>query len=275
MGAPDWLTTVQGDVPLIVSMPHTGTQIAPEIVPHLVSPWRARRDADWWVDRLYDFAPMLGATFIRTDISRTVIDANRDPSGKSLYPGQNTTELCPSTTFDGEPLYLEGHAPDEAEIVDRRRRYFDPYHAALAQQIARLLSVHDKIVLFDAHSIRSRIPRLFDGELPHLNIGTNSGLSCAAALTVSVEAVCDASDFSRVTNGRFRGGYTTRHYGEPGKGIHAIQLELACRGYMEEPEQVSHENWPTPYDPVRAGALRALLERILVACLNFAVKDLP
>lgn len=273
MSARDWLAIVRGDAPLIVSMPHAGTKIAPEIVPHLVSPWRARMDADWRVDRLYDFAPALGATIIRTGVSRTVIDVNRDPSGKSLYPGQNTTELCPTTTFDGEPLYLGSHAPDDAEIAERRLHYFYPYHAAIMQEIARLRRSHSRVVLFDAHSIRSRIPRLFEGELPNFNIGTNGGASCATALTKSVEAVCDASEFSRVTDGRFKGGYTTRHYGEPTEGIHAIQLELACRGYMEEPEQVSFENWPSPYDPVRAEAMRALLERVLEACLNFAAKD--
>src|SRR5215469_9182655 len=172
-----WLSVSRNDTPLIVSMPHTGTGIPPDFESGLISLWLARKDADWWVEQLYDCAPGLGATVVRTAISRTVIDVNRDPSGRSLYPGQNTTELCPTTTFDGEPLYSAGHEPDVAKITRRRDRYFEPYHKALRAEIKRLLERHRKVVLFDAHSIRSRIPRLFEGELPHFNIGTNSGLS--------------------------------------------------------------------------------------------------
>lgn len=266
---PDWLTVARGAAPLIVSMPHTGTEIPREIEAGLISPWRARKDADWYVDKLYDFAPTLGATLIRTAISRTVIDVNRDPSGKSLYPGQATTELCPTTSFDGEPLY-KGSGPSEAEIARRRARYFDPHHAAIAAEIARLKEKHARIVLFDAHSIRSRIPRLFDGELPNLNIGTNNGATCDAQLTEAVERACAASDFSRVVNGRFKGGWTTRHYGQPQSGVHAIQLELACRGYMDEPGDPSPQNWPTPYDEARAAKMRSVLQRVLAACIAFA-----
>jgi formiminoglutamase len=260
---------------LIVSIPHTGAQIPGDIEERLVSPWLARKDADWWIEKLYDFAPGLSATVLRTDISRTVIDVNRDPSGKSMYPSQNTTELCPTATFDGEPLYRDGLAPSEQEIADRRTRYFDPYHAALATEIKRLRDEHDKIVLFEAHSIRSVIPRLFDGELPNFNIGTNSGASCARELTASIESLCAITEFSWTTNGRFKGGYTTRHYGRPENGVHAIQLELAARGYMDEPDVPSPENWPTPYKDARAAALRAVLRRILQACITFADEDRP
>jgi N-formylglutamate deformylase len=267
----DWLTIARGDAPLIVSIPHAGTDIPPEIEIELVSPWLARKDADWWVDRLYDFAPDFGATVIRTAISRSVIDVNRDPSGRSLYPGQATTELCPSTTFDGEPLYRKGsHPPDTTQIVARRLHYFDPYHAAIADEIARLRETHERVVLFEAHSIYSHVPRLFDGELPNFNIGTNSGASCAAELAKTVETVCNASRFSWVTNGRFKGGYTTRHYGEPQMGVHAVQLELGCRGYMEEPARISEKNWPTPYDEARAASMRNVLKDILTGCIRFA-----
>ncbi|HEY2069594.1 MAG TPA: N-formylglutamate deformylase [Rhizomicrobium sp.] len=261
---PDWLTIRRADAPLIVSMPHTGTEIPPDIEAQLVSPWLGREDADWHVEQLYDFDH--GATVIRTAMSRTVIDCNRDPSGASLYPGQATTELCPTTTFDGEPLTRE--AP--TDIDARRARWFDPYHAAIAAEIARLRQRHDRVVLFDAHSIRSRIPRLFDGELPNLNIGTNTGATCDVRLTDAVAAACAVSDFSYVINGRFKGGWTTRHYGKPETGVHAIQLELACRGYMDEPDAPSPDNWPTPYRNERAAPLRAVLERILEACLKFA-----
>lgn len=267
----DWLKITQGDAPLIVSIPHAGTQIPADIENELTSAWLARKDADWWVDRLYDFANDMGATIVRTEISRSVIDVNRDPSGRSLYPGQNTTELCPSTTFDGEPLYRKGIAPpDTTQIVARRLHFFDPYHAAIADEIARLRDAHERVVLFEAHSIRSHVPRLFDGELPNLNIGTNSGASCARELTATVEAVCDASRYSWVTNGRFKGGWTTRHYGEPALGVHAIQLELACRSYMEDPKKISEKNWPAPYDESRAAPMRAVLQAILEGCIKFA-----
>lgn len=266
-----WLSVIQGKAPLVVSMPHTGVDIPQDIESGLVSPWLARKDADWWVNLLYDFAHSLGATVIRTAISRTVIDCNRDPSGVSLYPGQTTTELCPTTTFDGEPVYRAGFMPDAAEIALRRSTFFDPYHAAIAGEISRLRASHTNIVLYDCHSIRSVVPRLFDGELPNFNIGTNNGVTCAPALTSAVEAACDASSFTRVTNGRFRGGYTTRHYGRPVDGVHAIQMELACRGYMREPSGVvAQGKWPTPYEHETAAPMRAVLTRVLEACIRFA-----
>ena len=264
-----WLTVHEGTAPLVVTMPHTGTDLR-DIEPTLESAWLGRKDADWWVHELYGFATDLGATVIRTSISRTVIDCNRDPSGVSLYPGQATTELCPTTTFDGEPLYRHRGTPDASEIARRRQLYFDPYHNALLSALTRLRSQHQAVVLYDCHSIRSRIPRLFDGALPNFNIGTNSGASCSPELTARIEAICDATDFVRVTNGRFKGGYTTRHHGRPTDGIHAVQMELACRGYMREPDSVNTGNWPTPYDEAFAAPMRAALERILAACVAFA-----
>jgi N-formylglutamate deformylase len=266
-----WLTVLRGSEPLVVSMPHTGTKIVAEIENGLVSESLARKDADWWIDKLYDFAPGLGATVIRTALSRTVIDVNRDPSGASLYPGQATTELCPTTTFDGEPLYRLGFAPGPVDIAARRRVYFEPYHRALVAEIARLRAQHAAVVLFDCHSIRSRIPRLFEGTLPNFNIGTYSGASCSPALTAGVEAICGEPSFTRVTNGRFKGGYTTRHYGRPQDGVHAIQMELACRGYMREPAgAVDADNWPSTYDEALAAPMRTVLERILRTCIDFA-----
>ncbi|HTQ14527.1 MAG TPA: N-formylglutamate deformylase [Rhizomicrobium sp.] len=267
----DWLTVARGEAPLIVSLPHTGTEIPGGIEARLVSPWLARKDTDWHVEKLYDFAPPLGATVIRTAICRTVIDCNRDPSGRSLYPGQATTELCPTTSFDGEPLYRDGEAPDAGEIADRRARWFEPYHAAIEGEIARLRARHARVVLFDAHSIRSRIPRLFDGELPHLNFGSNDGASCDPALLLAVESAAFASRFSRVTDGRFKGGWTTRNYGKPESGVHVLQLELAIRSYLDEPDAVTPDNWPAPYRDERAAALRAVLARILEACVRFSL----
>ena len=266
MSAPDLIELKRGDAPLLVSMPHTGTDIPREIEAELVSPWLARKDTDWWIDRLYDFAAELGATVLRTTISRTVVDVNRDPSGAPLYPGQPTTELCPTTTFDGEPLYRSGREPDEAEIARRRARYFDPYHAALSAELDRLRRRHGRVVLYDCHSIRSVVPRLFDGELPHMNIGTNSGASCDPSLQRGIEAVCSASSFSWVANGRFKGGWITRHYGRPDAGVHAVQMELACRAYMEEPVAVNEANWPKPYDIHRSRPMRDTLRGVLAKC---------
>ena len=266
----DFLEIARGPAPLLVSVPHTGTEIPPEIEADLVSPWLARKDTDWWIDKLYGFAGGLGATTIRTPISRTVIDVNRDPSGASLYPGRATTGLCPTETFDGEPLYRPGREPGEAEIARRRRLYFDPYHAALAAEIGRLRKAHPRIVLYDCHSIRSVVPRLFDGELPHMNIGTNSGASCDSGLQRQIEEVCAGSQFSCVANGRFKGGWITRHCGRPEEGVHAVQMELACRGYMEEPPEVNRTSWPGMCDRAAAEPMRRLCETLLVACIGFA-----
>jgi N-formylglutamate deformylase len=269
MNAP-WLEVRRGDAPLVVSFPHTGTDIPADIEAKLNSPWLSRKDADWWVHLLYDFVHNLGATTVRTALSRTVIDVNRDPSGVSLYPGQATTELCPTTTFDGEPLYSPGAEPDAAEIARRRAMYFDPYHDALAAELRRLRVLHAKVVLYEAHSIRSLVPRLFDGALPNFNIGTNSGASCSPSLTTAIEAACSGPGFTQVTNGRFKGGWTTRHYGDA-RHIHAVQMELACRGYMAEPsEPFSSDNWPSAYDPAKAAALRSALMSVMGACLAFA-----
>lgn len=266
-----WLHVSRGDAPLVLSVPHAGTQIPPELEARLVSAWLSRRDADWWVDRLYDFGTELGATIIRTELSRTVIDVNRDPSGASLYPGQATTELCPTTTFDGEPLYRDGQGPDAGDIAARRERYYDPYHQALRTEIARLRTKHPRVVLYDCHSIRSRIPRLFDGELPNFNIGTNSGRSCAQSLAAAVATECATTRLPHVIDGRFKGGYITRHYGRPDDGVHALQMELACRGYMlEPPGPVTEAVWPVPYDAAFATPMRTTLTRVLQACLAFA-----
>jgi N-formylglutamate deformylase len=269
MSLPDWIELSRGDAPLLVSIPHTGTDIPPEIEATLVSPWLSRKDADWWIDRLYAFSLELGATVLRTTISRTVIDVNRDPSGASLYPGQATTGLCPTETFDGEPLYKRSAEPDATEIARRTEAWFAPYHAALATEIARLREAHPRIVLYDCHSIRSVVPRLFDGELPHMNIGTNSGAGCDPTLQHRIADICAASPFSFVANGRFKGGWITRTYGDPTNGVHAVQMELACRGYMQDPPTVSETNWPTPYDEAFAAPMQQTLRQILQGCLDF------
>jgi N-formylglutamate deformylase len=269
MSEPAWLSFHRGEAPLIVSLPHTGTELA-AIEPPLVSPWLARKDADWHVERIYDFAASLDATILRTAMSRTLIDVNRDPSGASLYPGQATTELCPSTTFDGEPLYRDAGAPSTQEIARRRALWFDPYHDALRSEIERLLARHGAIVLYDCHSIRSNIPRLFEGELPIFNLGTNGGVSADPRLAQRVTEILAASGKSFVVNGRFKGGWITRAYGDPARGVHALQMELACRGYMREPADAGPHNWPTPYDPIFAEEMRRILTTILRTALDWA-----
>lgn len=267
MTAPDWLHVRRSDAPLILAMPHGGTDLC-GLERQFVSTWAARRDADWHIQALY--SGLSDATVVATDISRSVIDVNRDPSGSSLYPGQATTELCPTTDFDGDPLYI-GQTPSDAEIARRRAAFFDPYHVALTREIARLRALHRHVVVYDCHSIRSRIPRLFDGELPELNVGTNGGATCDPALTQAVMAAVAMSGRSHVRDGRFRGGWTTRHYGRPAQGVHAIQMETAVRAYLREPSAaVDAGNWPPPFESDYAAPLRADLARILAAALAFA-----
>jgi N-formylglutamate deformylase len=265
---PDWLIVERRDAPLIVSIPHAGTDLL-GFEPAFVDPWLARKDADWRLDELYDFVAPLGATVLRTRLSRSIIDVNRDPSGASLYPGQATTELVPTTTFDGESLYRDGRGPDAAEIAERRRRYFDPYHKALGDEIARLRRQHRRLGLFDAHSIRSVIPRLFDSELPVFNLGTNSGMSCSLELREAVGEVLKASGESMIVDGRFKGGWITRFYGRPSEGVEALQLELACRAYMREPDRPALDSWPTPIDEKLAAPTRATIKRVLRAILDW------
>lgn len=267
---PAWLMVVEGDAPLLVSLPHTGIDLA-GLESRLTSEWLARCDCDWWIDTLYAFAADLGATVVRTSISRTVIDVNRDPSGISLYPGQTTTTLCPTETFEGEPLYKPGEEPDEAEIAARRAAYFDPYANALRDELKRLRKLHPRVVIYDCHSIRSVLPRLFEGELPEMNLGTNDGKSCDPELQERVTAIMAGSGRSFVVNGRFKGGWITRHHGRPEEGVHALQMELACRGYMREPAEPSRpDNWPTSYDDAYAAPMRAQLRDILIAARDWA-----
>jgi len=262
----NWLHVKQSDTPLILAFPHGGTAIPGELADGFRSGWWATRDADWHIRALYE--GLADATRIWTDISRSVIDCNRDPSGASLYPGQATTGLCPTETFDGEPLYREGAGPD---IQARRDTWFAAYHCAIEAEIARLRKKHARVVLYDCHSIRSRIPRLFEGELPELNIGTDNGATCDPALSDAVIAAC--AGHSHVLNGRFRGGWTTRHYGRPDKGVHAIQMEIAMRAYLDEPSVPDETNWPPAWNPDRAAPLRADLTRVLAAALDFARKS--
>ncbi|BEV15456.1 N-formylglutamate deformylase [Herbaspirillum sp. DW155] len=226
----------QGSSPLLISMPHVGTRLPADLTSSYSQVGLQVDDTDWHIAELYDFAADLGASVIRPFHSRYVIDLNRPADGQSLYPGQNTTGLCPLTTFDNVPLYRSGCEPDGAEIARRLELYWYPYHAALQAELARLKARHGYALLWDAHSIRSLIPHLFEGELPVFNFGTASGAACAPGLGEDLLALAQqlAPQYPAVLNGRFKGGYITRHYGQPLQQVHAIQLELAQRSYMQE-----------------------------------------
>ena len=251
----------QGTAPLLVSLPHDGTRLPDQIAARLTPRARAVPDTDWHVSRLYAFARSLGASMITPDFSRYVVDLNRPPDDESLYPGRNTTGLCPLVQFSGEPIYLDGQVPGADEIADRVERYWRPYHEALARELARIRATHRRVVLWEAHSIRSIVPFLFDGRLPDLNLGTAAGASCSASLQNRLSNVLEAQrDYSFVVNGRFKGGYITRHYGRPASGVDAIQLELAQLNYMDERTFI--------YDDRRAGALQGLIRKLLETCLG-------
>ena len=247
----------QGDSPVILGQPHGGTWMPDALTARLNANGRALADTDWHITRLYD-GLLHGITTVRATFHRYAIDANRDPAGSSLYPGQNTTGLCPTTDFDNQPIWQAGQDPSADEILARRDAFHTPYHTALAAEIERVRAKHGVAILYDCHSIRSVIPFLFPGTLPMFSIGTNDGATCAALVQCSTADPCNkAEGFDTVINGRFKGGWTTRHYGRPSEGIHAIQMELAQRAYL------TTEAAPWAYDPARGEKLRPVLARIL------------
>ncbi len=255
----DTFSLHRGSRPLLLSLPHDGTALPPELAARLTPSARRVPDTDWHVARLYEFAAGLGASVMVPKFSRYVVDLNRPADDAALYPGQNTTGLCPLRQFSGEPIYLAGAEPDPAEIRQRLSRYWRPYHEALAAELARLHAEHGRAVLWDGHSIRSVLPFLFEGRLPDFNLGTNGGASCGAELEARLAAVLAGQDsYSHVLNGRFKGGYITRHYGRPETGVQAIQLELAQYVYMDEDR--------FEYDAARAPAVQALIRRLLECC---------
>ncbi len=246
-----------GDTPLLVSIPHTGVQVPEDIVAGFTEAGLSLADTDWHLDRLYAFAPDLGVGVLAANYSRYVIDLNRNPQGASLYPGQDVTELCPTTTFDRAPIYRPGRAPDEREIARRVERYWTPYHQQVESELERLRARFGHAVLFEAHSIRSRVPRFYDGVIPDLNLGTADGITADADLERSAWEVLDAADgYSAVRNGRFKGGFLTRAFGHPEQGWHAMQLEMSQRCYMDESP-------PWTWRDERAEAVAALLTTLL------------
>ncbi|MFB9949070.1 N-formylglutamate deformylase [Rhizobium puerariae] len=247
----------KGASPVILGFPHTGTDVPPAIWERLNDNGRMLADTDWHIHELYD-GLLADATTVQATFHRYVIDANRDPGGASLYPGQNTTGLVPETDFDGKAIWKHGQAPTEADVAERLRDYHAPYHAALAAEIERVRSIHGIAILYDCHSIRSRIPFLFEGKLPDFNIGTDTGRTCDPAIEqAAVATVSSADGYDHALNGRFKGGWTTRHYGRPEKGVHAIQMELAQSTHL------ATEAPPFAYDRDKAERLRIHLKSIL------------
>lgn len=259
-------TLIKGSVPLLISMPHNGQEIPEELAHLMTAQAKAIKDTDWYIDRLYDFAQSMGAYIIKPKYSRYVIDLNREPNGINLYPNENSTELCPTTSFDLSPLYLNNNAPNKDDVAQRIQHYWQPYHQALRDTLVDIKSEFGQVVLLDAHSILSVVPRFFEGQLPDFNFGTNNGQSCNQALISMIENV-DYRPYSTVTNGRFKGGFITREYGNPQDNIHAVQLELSQRTYL-------HETL-FEYDEKLATEVKKRLHSLVQCLIHFAQTTAP
>lgn len=256
-----------GEGRLLVSMPHVGTFLPEDIEARLTPVAKPLPDTDWHVDRLYDFLEEMRVPFIKATGSRYAVDLNRPPDGEALYPGQAGSGLVPTETFAGEALYRPGLEPDAAEIATRVEKYWRPYHEKLADELARIKEAHGFAILWDAHSIRSHVPRLFKDQLPDLNFGTADGASADPGLAAGLMDIAGGQgDFSAVLNGRFTGGYITRHYGDPAAGIHAVQLELSQITYMQEDP-------PYGFDEASADKIRPLLRRLVECARSFTPGD--
>jgi N-formylglutamate deformylase len=250
-------TLHRGSTPLLVSIPHVGTALPEALRDRYDTRALDVEDTDWHLDEVYAFVRDMGASLLVPRHSRYVIDLNRPPENAPMYPGVNNTELCPTRFFTGDALYRQGAGPDEAEVAARCERYWRPYHRALEGELARIQAAHGHVVLFDAHSIKSELPWLFEGRLTDLNLGTVDGASCAPSLRAALgDVLASQSTYSHVVDGRFKGGHITRHYGRPAAGRHAVQLEMTWRCYMrEEP--------PYAVDAERMAALRPTLRALI------------
>ncbi|AFJ86314.1 TPA: N-formylglutamate deformylase [Burkholderia vietnamiensis] len=258
---PAVFTLKQGTLPLLISIPHAGTYIPDDIAETMTPDARFVDDCDWHLERLYGFAAQLGASILVPSHARYVVDLNRPPDDENLYPGQDTTGLVPVDTFDKAPLYRADTLPGSDEIMRRRDRYWRPYHDALQREIARLKGEHGRVLVWEAHSIRSHVPRFFEGRLPDFNFGTSSGASAAPGLAEALAACVHAhGGYTAVANGRFKGGYITRHYGVPASGVEAVQLELSQITYMDETR-------PYAYDDARAAQVVPLLRTLVETAL--------
>lgn len=260
-------TLHKGSVPLLVSLPHVGIDIPEELRKNFMPRALATEDTDWHLDKLYGFAHEMGASVIVPKFSRYVIDLNRSPENLPIYPGINNTELCPTRFFSGAALYKQGLEPDEAEISRRLAAFWLPYHDALRNELQRLKSIYGYAILFDGHSIKSELPWLFEGRLPDLNLGTVDGQSCATSLgTTLANVLRSQSQYSQVVDARFKGGYITRHYGQPDARVHAVQLEMCWRCYMSERP-------PFSYDETSAAQVQPLLKTLIQTMIEWQPND--
>ena len=257
-------TLQRGRTPLLVSLPHAGTHIPPALAARLQPRALQVEDTDWFLDQLYAFATELGASLIVPRHSRYVVDLNRPSDNQPMYAGANNTELCPTRFFTGDPLYRDGQAPDAAEVRQRVATYWQPYHDALRDELARLKAAHGHALLFDGHSIKSELPWLFDGKLPDLNLGTASGAACASSLRDALATLLQSqSRYTVAVDGRFKGGHITRHYGQPAQGVHAVQLEQCWSTYMRETA-------PFTWDAAQASRVQPLLRQLLQRMLDWS-----
>jgi N-formylglutamate amidohydrolase len=253
---------IAGDAPLLISIPHMGSYVPPDVKRRLTPEGLLLADTDWHVDKLYWFAQEMGCSMLMATHSRYVVDLNRPQDDGHLYPGQVKTGLCPLETFDGAPIYNEGDEPDEIEKVNRIASYWLPYHEVLQEEIARLKAKHGYAILYDAHSIKTEVPRLFEGQLWDLNLGSAHDKSCSPAMSQAALKAAEGGDYSAVLNGRFVGGHITRHYGRPDEHVHAIQMELTWKNYMDETP-------PFLYRPEKAEKLQAQLKKVIAALLDW------
>lgn len=258
----DTFTLHAGNSPLLVSVPHSGTALPEWLVPKLVARASEVEDTDWHLEKLYRFVLDQGAGLIAPRYSRFVIDLNRPPDNQPMYAGANNTELCPTRFFTGDPIYRDGEAPGPKEVLVRLEQYWRPYHRALEQELARIRAIHGYAILFDGHSIKSRLPWLFEGKLPDLNLGTASGMSCSSELRSRLEAVLGAQhSFTYAIDGRFKGGFITRSFGQPAVGVHAVQLEMCWSCYMAETAPFQLDSSRTrQLHPVLTGLVGAMLD---------------
>jgi len=253
----------RGNSKLIVSMPHVGTQLPESLNVRMTKLAKDLPDTDWYLEELYDFLKDLDVTVIAANYSRYVVDLNRSADDMSLYPGSIVTGLCPIDTFSGELIYQQEMSLDATEIKNRLKMFWHPYHDALTSEIARVKALHGDVIVWDAHSIRSVVPRFFDGELPQLNIGTADGTTCQPKIIEKALSIIKSyDDYSWVDNGRFKGGFITRHYGQPSQGINAIQLEIAMRSYMDESSS------SPKFDNDKAQSLRVLLKSMMQSIIS-------
>ncbi len=253
-----------GSIPLLISLPHDGSEIPADIAATMHPAAQRSPDTDWQVAHLYDFAREFGAHVLRPRWSRYVVDLNRPPDGAALYPGRRETGLCPTVMFNGESIYLPEREPDALAVAERVDRYWRPYHQQLAKALDSIRTAHGHALLWEGHSIRSQCPMFFEGRLPDYNVGTADGASCSAAVQQAIAAQLQNLAVSHVVNGRFKGGYITRHYGQPGQGISAVQMEMAQASYLDESD-------PERFD----AALAESAQRVLQALLTAAVAVLP